>query len=62
MTVNAETRLDACPSLAAVPLRPPVRGSLMFGASLIVLGLGGFTGWAATGAGSAGESSGRCGT
>ena len=46
MTAEIIVPANAVHSLAPVPPRPPVRKSILLGTALIVLGLGGFTGWA----------------
>ena len=48
MTAQIIVPANAVHSLASLPPRPPVRKSILLGTALIVLGLGGFTGWATT--------------
>ena len=48
MTAQIIVPANAVHSLAPLPPRPPVRKSILLGTALIVLGLGGFTGWATT--------------
>ena len=48
MTAQIIAPANAAHCLAPVPPRPPVRKSILLGTALIVLGLGGFTGWATT--------------